>query len=567
MKAISALAVALLLVAGPARAQRAQSPADAAVFIRLVGSAHAEIEEAGLRQVVDVDHIEIGTGSGFVISPHGYVLTNDHVVNNSEQLLTRGMRRVRVTLKVSRIDVCFRPEVVAARGVSSPCFPASIAAADPTLDLAVLFVSASNLPYIALGDSDAVSAGLPVDALGYPFGREVEVGKVATAPDLIPDVSTTPGAISALRADAAGERRYLQITNNLNPGNSGGPIVNRDGFAIGVTRMRLANATGIGFAIPVNQAKDFLESHGLDHLMPVRRLRLGGFQSIEAKAIGLRLPEGLADMSPFRSRVETDARSVEIALRIDRVLSPWNPKQIEQTLVGTQAFEPLSMTTREGRVSSPSGDPPLLLGAARGTAGNANQEIRMDYAVQDLGSEKLVARYVGPAEWMAFNESVLRESLASLQGQRFIVRELVTVDKLEWSTTPLSANGQAALPFPTGWIVTPGGPSPCPGLPQPSTVTTVFPPEDFTFALRAAVWSGGDVVPDTAASACSSRRGSPGGASYTSRADWLGVSYIIEGTFTRIGPKQVVQLEVLSTSQKNTFARALLAVWLKRATE
>lgn len=196
---------------------------------------------------------------------------------------------------------------MAARGLS-PCSPASVVASDPTLDLAVLFVSASNLPYIALGgDSDAVSAGLPVDALGYPFGREVEVGKVATASDLVPDVSATPGAISALRADAAGERRYLQITNSLNPGSSGGPLVNRDGFAVGVIRMRLTNASGIGFAIPVNHVKDFLESHGLDQLMPVRRLRLGGFQSIEAKAIGLRLPEGLVDMSPFRSRVETDA--------------------------------------------------------------------------------------------------------------------------------------------------------------------------------------------------------------------------------------------------------------------
>ena len=567
MKVMLTLAVALLLVASPARAQRAKSPADAAVFIRLVGSVHAEIEELGLKRAVDVDHVEIGTGSGFVISPYGYVLTNDHVVNNSEQFVTNGMQQARVTLKVSRIDVCFRPEAVAARGLFSSCSPASVTASDPTLDLAVLFVGGSNLPYIALGDSDAVSAGLPVEALGYPFGRDVEVGRVGTAPDLVPDVSTTPGAISALRADNAGERRYLQITNSLNPGNSGGPIVNRDGFAVGVIRMRLTKATGIGFAIPVNQVKDFLESHGLDQLMPARRLRLGGFQSLEAKGIGLRLPEGLADTSPFRSRVETDARSVDIALRIDRVLSPWSPRQIEQTLIGTQTFETLSMSAREGRIAPRSADPPLLLGGALGSAADANQEIRMDYAVLDLGSEKLVARYVGPAEWMAFNESVLRESLASLQGQRFVVRELVPVEKLEWSTPPPAANGQSALPVPAGWIVAPGGPSPCPGLPQPSTVTEAFPADDFTFVLRAAVWSAGDVVPDAAASACSSSRGALGGASYTSRADWLGVSYVIEGTFTSVGPRQVVQLEVLSTDQKNTFARALLAVWLKKATE
>ena len=170
-------AVALVLVASPAGAQRAKSPADATVFIRLVGSVHADIEEAGLKRTVDLDHVEIGTGSGFVISPYGYVLTNDHVVNNSEQfLVTKGMQQAKITLTVSRIDVCFRPEAVAARGLSSPCSAASVTASDPTLDLAILFVGGSNLPYIALGDSDAVMAGLPVDALGYPFGRDVEVG-------------------------------------------------------------------------------------------------------------------------------------------------------------------------------------------------------------------------------------------------------------------------------------------------------------------------------------------------------------------------------------------------------
>ena len=568
MKSILACAAAVLLVANLAIAQRAKSPADAAVFIRLVGSVHAEVIDAGLNRVVDRAQVEIGTGSGFAISPYGYVLTNDHVVNTNEQffVVTKDLQQAKVTLKVSRIDVCFRPEVVATRGLFSQCFPASVTASDPVVDLAVLFVNGSNFPYIALGDSDAVVAGLPVDALGYPFGREVEVGKVATAPDIVPDVSMTPGAISALRGDDAGDRRYLQITNPVNPGNSGGPIVTRDGFAVGVIRMRLTNATGIGFAIPINQVKDFLESRGLDQLMPVRRLRLGGFQNIDAKQIGLRLPEGLFDMSPFRSRVESDARPVDIALRIDRVLSPWNARQIEQTLIGTQAFETFSMAARDGRVSPRLGDSPLLFGGALGNATGTNQEIRMDYAVLDLGSEKLVARYVGTAESMAFNESVLRESLASLRGQRFLVRDLVPVEKVQWSIAP-AASGQSSVPVPAGWTVVPGGPSRCPGLPQPNTVTAAFPADDFTFVVRAAVWSAGDIVPDAAAAACSPRRGTLGGASYTSRTDWLGVSYVVEGAFTRVGPKQVVQFEVLSTDQKNTFARALLAVWLTKATD
>jgi len=177
MKVTLATAVALVLLGVPAAAQRAKSPADAAVFIRLSGSVHAEtIDEVGFKRTVDLDHVEIGSGSGFVISPFGYVLTNDHVVNSTDQfLVTKGLQQARVTLKVSRVDVCFRPEVVAARALSSPCVEASVTASDPALDLAVLFVSGSNLPYIALGDSDVVTSGLAVDALGYPFGREVEV--------------------------------------------------------------------------------------------------------------------------------------------------------------------------------------------------------------------------------------------------------------------------------------------------------------------------------------------------------------------------------------------------------
>jgi S1-C subfamily serine protease len=288
-----ALTMALALVPSAAAAQRAKSPADATVFIRLTGSVHVEFDEAGIKRTVDLDRVEVGTGSGFVISPFGYVLTNAHVVENGDPLrVTKGLQRATITLKVSTINVCFSAAAMAARGMTTPCAEASVTALDSSLDLAVLFIGgASNLPYIALGDSDVVMPGLQVDALGYPFGRDVEIGRVATAPDLVPDISTTPGAISALRANDAGERRYLQVTNSLNPGNSGGPLVNRDGFAVGVIHSRLSKGAEIGFAIPINEVKDLLDSHGLDHVMPTRRLRLGVFQTIDPKGVGLRLPE------------------------------------------------------------------------------------------------------------------------------------------------------------------------------------------------------------------------------------------------------------------------------------
>jgi hypothetical protein len=164
---------------------------------------------------------------------------------------------------------------------------------------------------------------------------------------------------------------------------------------------------------------------------------------------------------------------------------------------------------------------------------------------------------------MAFNESVFRESLSSLQAQRFVASETLAPDKLEWS----SANGRSLVPVPRGWSVEPGRPSPCSGLPQPSGFTAAFPTHDLTLMLRAAVWTAGELVPDAAASACSPQGGSVDGASYTSRTPWLGVTYVLEGAFVRLGSRQVMQLEVLATEQRKALARALLAVWVKKISE
>jgi S1-C subfamily serine protease len=547
-------------------AQRAKSPADAAVFVRLVGSVHAEVENFGTRRSIDLDRVEIATGSGFVISPHGYVITNNHVVADAEPILVtriKGFQEAKITLKTSRIDVCFQPQTVASYGLSSACTSASVAASDPMLDLAVLFISGSNLPYIALGDSNVVSTGQPVDVLGYPFGREVEVGRTTGGSDLVPNVSITPGAVSALRGNDAGERRYVQITNSVNPGNSGGPLVDREGFAVGVIRMRLTRATDIAFAIPIDEVKDFLESNGLDQVMPSRRLRLGPLQTLDAKGIALRFPESLADTSPFRSHVETAAEGLGISLRIDRVLSPWTPQQLEQTLIGGKTFEPFVMTPRQGPASPRPGGPAMLLGGATGRDVDVRQEIRVDYAVLDLGREKLVARYVGFSEAMSFNESVLRESLSSLQAQRFVPVDRVAIETLEWSRQ----NGRSVVPVPADWTTEPGRPSSCAGLPQPTGFSTASPAHDLTFMLRAAVWPEGAIVPDTAAAACSPQRGSVEGASYALRGDGLGITYVVEGVFVRIGSNQVIQLEILATEQQAPLARALLAVWVKKSSE
>ena len=381
-----------------------------------------------------------------------------------------------------------------------------------------------------------------------------------TLDSVVPEITTTVGTISATRTSSSGERRVLQIDANVNPGNSGGPVINKDGFVVGVIRARLKDATGIAFAVPINQAKAFIESRGLDQLMPTRRLRPGGIHRFDTKGIALRLPEGLSDLSPFRARVETGNSQTEIVMRIDRVMSPWPLNRLEQELLKTQSFERVSIATNASQTMR-LGSATTLVGQASGNA-ESGAEMGMAYAVMDLGRERIVARFVGPAEHVAFNESVLRDSLASVEAERLQVGELDVVEKLAWQAT----SAERRVPVPVGWIVEPGAPSSCAGLSNPGSAGIAVPVRDFTVGLRVAIWSGA-VGLDEAAASCSSRRGSLGQASYTTRTDWLGVSYTAEGVFVRVGPQQVLQLEVLSPDQKSAYARALLATWVKKTTE
>jgi S1-C subfamily serine protease len=555
MKLALACTAWLLSVHAVFAAERARSPSDATVLIRLVGSVRAEIEFFGQKDVITRDRIEVGSGSGFVISPDGHVLTNEHVVSNSEIVVSDGFRTATINVKVSQIEVCFPPESIAARGGTGACTQATVAAADPDLDLAVLYVNGSNQPYLALGDSDVVTSGQPVQALGFPFGRTLNIGRDTLA-SVVPEITTTVGTISAVRSNQAAERRVLQFDANINPGNSGGPIINKDGYVVGIVRARLKDGAGIAFAIPINQAKTFMESRGLDHLMPTRRLRLGGMQQLDTKGVALRLPEGMSDSSPYRARVETDSSSTDIAMRLDRVVSSWTLNRLEQELLETRTFEQVSDASHESRTTRVGGAA-TLLGRAAGSS-RSGAEIGMAYAVIDLGQEKILARFVGPAELLVFNEGVLRDSLTSLEAARLRVGELEAVEKLEWH----AASAERRVPVPVGWIVEPGSPSTCTGLSNPGGAGTAAPARDFTVTLRVAIWPAG-VAPEEAASKCSTVRGSLGQPSYSMTTAWLGVSYAIEGVFVRAG-SQVVQLEVLAPDQRSTYSRALLASWAKR---
>jgi S1-C subfamily serine protease len=180
---------------------------------------------------------EVGAGSGVVIAPDGYILTNDHVVHNA--------KRLTATL---------------ADGTS---LAATLVGKDPATDLAVIRANSSSLPYSTLGDSTSLSVGQLVIAIGNPFGFQSTV---------------SAGVVSALgRALRSREGRLIeniiQHTAPLNPGNSGGPLVDSRGRVVGINTAIIAMAQGIGFSIPANTAR-WVVSQLLTHGR-VRRGHLG----------------------------------------------------------------------------------------------------------------------------------------------------------------------------------------------------------------------------------------------------------------------------------------------------
>ncbi|NET60671.1 MAG: trypsin-like serine protease [Symploca sp. SIO2E6] len=162
-----------------------------------------------------------GQGSGFIIDSSGIILTNAHVVNQAD--------KVTVSLKDGRQ------------------FEGKVQGVDTVTDLAVVKVQGSNLPVVPLGDSSQVEVGDWAIAVGNPLGLDntVTLGIVSTLKR-----SSAQAGIPDKRLD------FIQTDAAINPGNSGGPLLNERGEVIGINTAIRAGAMGIGFAIPVNTAKE-----------------------------------------------------------------------------------------------------------------------------------------------------------------------------------------------------------------------------------------------------------------------------------------------------------------------
>jgi serine protease Do len=168
-----------------------------------------------------------GLGSGFFINEDGYLITNFHVIEGETQISVEVYQQ-----KNGQLDRKNYKQV-------------RIIAMNKFADLALLHVEDKDAPlfaWVLLGESDSLSVGERVFAIGSPLGLERTV---------------TEGIVSTKTREFQGEL-YLQTTAQINPGNSGGPLFNMRGEVVGVTNMKLAFGEGLGFAIPVEQVKYFL---------------------------------------------------------------------------------------------------------------------------------------------------------------------------------------------------------------------------------------------------------------------------------------------------------------------
>jgi serine protease Do len=220
-----------------------------------------------------------GVGSGFVYDSHGHILTNNHVVENSE-----------------KIEVTFYDGVTAS---------AKVVGTDKESDVAVIKVENTSFPALPKGDSGTLKVGELVMAVGSPFELSQTV---------------TTGIISALERNAVGINNYesfIQTDAPINRGNSGGPLVNMNGEVIGINSAIVSGSTGndgIGFAIPIKMAEsvaDMLIKDGKVHyarigialnpLTPVLNRHLGLDEGTKGVLVGDVVPGSPADKAGLKS--------------------------------------------------------------------------------------------------------------------------------------------------------------------------------------------------------------------------------------------------------------------------
>jgi len=248
-----------------------------------------------------------GLGSGFIISPEGYVLTNDHVAGNAKEII--------VTM------------------TNGEKYPAELVGTDMISDVALLRIKGKNFPYVKLGNSDDVMIGEWAVAFGNPFGLFENIDKPIV----------TVGVVSAkgMNLNVEDNRSYrglIQTDAVINAGNSGGPLVNSAGEVIGInTLIYTAGVSqayiGYGFAIPINRVKSIV-----DELQKKGKVERNFWTGMEvnivdqriAKYFGLKTAEGV-----IISDIKKNSPAEKAELKVGDIILEINGEKIqnEETII------------------------------------------------------------------------------------------------------------------------------------------------------------------------------------------------------------------------------------------
>ena len=261
--------------------------------IAVVGSVGPSVVNISMKKKLARSGMEeVGAGSGVIIAPDGYILTNSHVIHQAKELL---------------ITITDGTRVVA-----------MLVGEDPPTDLAVVRANLSGLPHASIGDSSLLHVGQLVIAIGNPYGFQSTV---------------STGVISALsRSMRSQEGRLIeniiQHTAPLNPGNSGGPLVDSRGRVVGINTAIIPLAQGIGFAIPSNTAR-WVASQLLTHGR-VRRGYLGIVGRDRKIDRRLMLYHKLKSEKAFEViSVETQAPAAQAGFQVGDIIIAINEKEVK----------------------------------------------------------------------------------------------------------------------------------------------------------------------------------------------------------------------------------------------